>query len=95
MMAKKKSEQRRLSCYGDHRGIEHCVLGGCGDQAPVEMAGRSLRDLRVAEVSKLDMKVEDGKVVAYRARFPVIQIRSVTAGPRRRRCCRRRGSATR
>ena len=34
----------------------------------VEIAGKSLRDLRVAEVSKLDMKVEDGKVVAYRAR---------------------------
>ncbi|CAB3797052.1 dodecin family protein [Pararobbsia alpina] len=34
----------------------------------VEMAGRSLRDLRVAEVSKLDMKVDDGKVVEYRAR---------------------------
>jgi flavin-binding protein dodecin len=34
----------------------------------VETAARSLRDLRVAEVSKLDMKVESGKVVAYRAR---------------------------
>ena len=34
----------------------------------VETAGKSLRDLRIAEVSKLDMKVEDGKVVAYRAR---------------------------
>jgi dodecin len=34
----------------------------------VERAGKSLRDLRVAEVSKLDMKVEAGKVVAYRAR---------------------------
>jgi flavin-binding protein dodecin len=34
----------------------------------VEAAARSLRDLRIAEVSKLDMKVEDGKVVAYRAR---------------------------
>jgi hypothetical protein len=34
----------------------------------VETAGRTLRDLRVAEISKLDMKVEDGKVVAYRAR---------------------------
>jgi len=34
----------------------------------VETAGKALRDLRVAEVSKLDMKVEDGKVVAYRAR---------------------------
>jgi hypothetical protein len=35
----------------------------------VEAAGKSLRDLRIAEVSKLDMKVEDGKVVAYRARI--------------------------
>jgi flavin-binding protein dodecin len=34
----------------------------------VTTAGKSLRDLRVAEISKLDMKVEDGKVVAYRAR---------------------------
>jgi len=34
----------------------------------VKAAARSLRDLRIAEVSKLDMKVEDGKVVAYRAR---------------------------
>jgi hypothetical protein len=34
----------------------------------VEAAAKSLRDLRIAEVSKLDMKVEDGKVVAYRAR---------------------------
>ena len=34
----------------------------------VETASKSLRDLRVAEVSQLDMKVENGKVVAYRAR---------------------------
>jgi flavin-binding protein dodecin len=34
----------------------------------VETASKSLRDLRIAEVGKLDMKVEDGKVVAYRAR---------------------------
>jgi flavin-binding protein dodecin len=34
----------------------------------VETAGKSLRDLRIAEVSKLDVKVEDGKVIAYRAR---------------------------
>jgi flavin-binding protein dodecin len=37
-------------------------------QAAVNAAGQSLRDLRIAEVDKLDMKVEDGKVVAYRAR---------------------------
>ena len=34
----------------------------------VETAAKSLRDLRIAEVCKLDLKVEDGKVTAYRAR---------------------------
>ena len=34
----------------------------------VETAARTLRDLRVAEIVKLDMVIEDGKVVAYRAR---------------------------
>ena len=34
----------------------------------VETAAKSLRDLRVAEVCKLDMKVDGGKVVEYRAR---------------------------
>jgi len=34
----------------------------------VSAASKTLRDLRVAEIGKLDMKVEGGKVVAYRAR---------------------------
>jgi len=34
----------------------------------VTAASKSLRDLRIAEIGKLDMKVEGGKVVAYRAR---------------------------
>ena len=34
----------------------------------VETAAGSLRDLRVAEIVKLDMTVEKGKVAAYRAR---------------------------
>jgi flavin-binding protein dodecin len=34
----------------------------------VETAAQTLRDLRVAEVVKLDMTVEDGKVNAYRSR---------------------------
>ena len=34
----------------------------------VETAAGSLRDLRVAEVTKMDMKVEDGKVAAFRTR---------------------------
>ncbi|MGD8256433.1 MAG: dodecin family protein [Desulfobacterales bacterium] len=34
----------------------------------VETAAKTLRDLRIAEVAKLDMKVENGKVTQYRAR---------------------------
>lgn len=37
-------------------------------KSAVHAAAKTLRDLRVAEVRKLDMKVENGKVVAYRAR---------------------------
>lgn len=37
----------------------------------VERAGQTLRDLRIVEISKLDVKVEDNKVVAYRARVNV------------------------
>jgi dodecin len=34
----------------------------------VETAAGSLRDLRIADIVKLDMRVENGKVAAYRAR---------------------------
>jgi flavin-binding protein dodecin len=37
----------------------------------VETAGKSLHDLRIAEVKQLDLKVEEGKVVAYRAKVAV------------------------
>ena len=37
----------------------------------VELAGESLKDIRIAEVSKLDMKMEKGKVATYRARVKV------------------------
>ena len=39
--------------------------------AAINRAGKSLRDLRVAEVSELDMQIEDGKVKAYRAKVKV------------------------
>ncbi|HJS18272.1 MAG TPA: dodecin family protein [Anaerolineales bacterium] len=39
--------------------------------AAVERASQSLRDLRVAEVKELDMQLEEGKVVAYRAKVKV------------------------
>ena len=34
----------------------------------VKAAAKTLRDLRIAEIVKLDMMIEDGKVTAYRAR---------------------------
>ena len=34
----------------------------------VDTAGKTLRNLRIAEITQMDMKVEDGKVIAYRAR---------------------------
>lgn len=37
----------------------------------VETAGKNLKNLRIAEVGKLDMRIEDGKVIEYRARVSV------------------------
>jgi Raf kinase inhibitor-like YbhB/YbcL family protein len=37
----------------------------------VETAAKSLQDIRVAEVAEFDMKVEDGKVVSFRAKVKV------------------------
>ena len=34
----------------------------------VERASKTLRDLRIAEISQLDLKIEDGKVAAFRAK---------------------------
>jgi flavin-binding protein dodecin len=39
--------------------------------AAIERASQSLRDLRVAEIKELDMQLEEGKVVAYRAKVMV------------------------
>lgn len=39
--------------------------------AAVERAAKSLRDLRIAEVSELDMMLKDGKVEGYRAKVKV------------------------
>ena len=37
----------------------------------VEVAGKTLRNLRIAEVSEFDMKIENGKVAAYRVRVKI------------------------
>ena len=39
--------------------------------AAVERAAQSLRDLRIAEVAELDMQIENGKVLAFRAKVKV------------------------
>jgi len=39
--------------------------------AAVNKAGESLRDLRIAEVSELDVQLKDGKVEAYRAKVRI------------------------
>lgn len=65
-MAKRKTES------GVYRVTE--IIGTSPDsweaaaKSAVETAAKSLRDLRVAEVCKLDMKIEEGKVVAFRAK---------------------------
>jgi flavin-binding protein dodecin len=44
---------------------------GKAASAAVSRASESLRDLRVAEVSELDLQIEDGQVRAYRAKVKV------------------------
>jgi dodecin len=65
-MAKKKGGE------GVYRVID--VIGSSKDswedaaKSAVGTAAKSLRDLRIAEVTKMDMKVQNGKVAAYRVR---------------------------
>ena len=37
----------------------------------VELAAKSLRDLRIAEVAEMDLQIDDGKVISYRTRLKV------------------------
>jgi flavin-binding protein dodecin len=39
--------------------------------AAVTRAGKTLRDIRIAEIADLDMHIQDGKVQAYRAKVKV------------------------
>jgi flavin-binding protein dodecin len=61
-------EASRYSLQGRRgRRSEREVVGRRG-RAAVETAAGTLRDLRVAEVTQMDMKLENGKVSAFRTR---------------------------
>ena len=62
-MAKTQSES--VCRIIDVVGVSETSWEDAGRKA-VETAAGSLRDLRVAEVTKMDMKVDDGKVTAFR-----------------------------
>jgi dodecin len=65
-MAKKQSGESVYRIV-DVVGVSEKSWEDAGRRA-IETAATSLRDLRVAEVTQMDMKVEDGKVVAFRTR---------------------------
>ena len=62
-MSKSESVYRII----DVVGISEKSWEDAGRQA-VETAAGTIRDLRVAEVTKMDMKVENGKVIGFRTR---------------------------
>jgi flavin-binding protein dodecin len=64
-MAKKNEEG--VYRIVDVVGVSETSWEDAGRQA-IKTASKSLRDLRIAEVVKMDMKVENGKVVAFRTR---------------------------
>jgi hypothetical protein len=65
-MAKKESVESVYRIV-DVVGVSEKSWEDAGRRA-IETAATSLRDLRVAEVTQMDMKVEDGKVTAFRTR---------------------------
>ena len=66
-MAKKKSDVEGIYKIVEIVGSSKVSWEDAATRA-VETAAKTLRDLRVAEITKLDMKIEGGKVIAYRAR---------------------------
>ena len=67
MASKKSSEDTSVYRITEVVGVSEKSWEDAARNA-VETAGKTLRDLRVAEVGRLDMKVENGKVLAFRAR---------------------------
>jgi flavin-binding protein dodecin len=75
-MAKKKKSDSVYRVV-DVVGVSDKSWEDAGRRA-VETAAGSLRDLRVAEVTKMDMRVKDGKVTAFRTRVALsFQVRGL------------------
>ena len=66
-MAKKPGSGEGVYKIVDVVGVSETSWEEAGRNA-IATAAESLRDLRVAEVTKMDMKVENGKVAAFRTR---------------------------
>jgi dodecin len=69
LMAKNKGSKDSTSVYRivDVVGVSTVSWEDAAKRA-IETAAKSLRDLRVAEVTKMDLKVDDGNVVTFRTR---------------------------
>ena len=62
-----RDERQRLSRdRGDRR--QRGLVGGSGAES-VQTAARTIRDLRVAEATRFDVTIEDGKIASYRVRL--------------------------
>jgi dodecin len=71
-----KHQKRRMNMAGSTYKIIELV--GTSDQSweeaariAVETAASSLKDLRIAEVTKMDLTIENGKITSYRVRLNV------------------------
>jgi flavin-binding protein dodecin len=63
--SRRKQQPKVCIAFIDVVGSSATVLGDAAKNA-VETASKSIRDLRIAEVTKLDVRVDNGKVVAFR-----------------------------
>ena len=63
----KKTKSEGIYRIVDVVGVSETSWEDAGRRA-VDTAAGSLRDLRVAEVTKMDMRLDNGKVVAFRTR---------------------------
>ena len=75
-MAVTLADKRRIKMAGSTYKIIELV--GTSDQSweeatktAIDTAGESLKDLRIAEVTKLDVTIENGKVTSFRTRLNV------------------------